>query len=322
VRCNLCGADDAKLLYRAPVKPQREGVYNRDLWDVVQCRRCGLIYVNPRIDDEARAFFYSFKTPGDKLAVQARFFDNPELQRPLWLRYLRILQRERAQGKLLDIGCGPGRFLVEARRQGYEVTGQEVAGLFIDYCRKQQGIPIHGDLLENLDLQPGSFDVVTAFDVIEHHPDPRKLLGQMRSLLRDGGLAMISTHDIGNFFARRYGVRWRYLHPIPHITYFTRDTLARMLVESDFRVIRKGGIHTMDATKWAEAQNLITAILKTLLLRSIILFVYRPLTSRLPALTRWRLKLGSVALDHQKLLAQTGDQIIMDDDMVILAEAV
>ncbi len=59
-----------------------------------------------------------------------------------------------------------GVFLVEARRLGYNVMGQDIAPF-----------------------------------MIEHHPDPKRLLRKMHDLLKPGGLAAVSTHDVGNWFA-------------------------------------------------------------------------------------------------------------------------
>lgn len=322
VHCNLCGADDPELLYEAPVRPHRVGVYNRDVWDVVRCRRCGLIYVNPRIDAEARAALYSFRMPGDEPLIRTWFLDNADLQRPLWQRFLRVLRSSCPSGRLLDVGCGAGTFLVEARELSYEVFGQEVADYFVEHCRTEHGLTIHADFLENLDLPDDSFDVVTAFDVIEHLPDPRAFVRQVRRLLKPGGVVMISTHDIGNLFARFYGVRWRYLHPIGHITYFTRETLGRLLNENGFRVLRVGGIHTIDDSRWAESLNKVKQFARVIVLRSIVIGLYKPLARHMPFLTRWRVRLGDGVLSHEKLLRRAGTQIVMDDDLVILAAAV
>ncbi|MCA9872397.1 MAG: class I SAM-dependent methyltransferase [Anaerolineales bacterium] len=322
VNCNLCGSNNAELHFQAPVLPYRVGIYNRDVWDVVRCRNCGLIYVNPRIDDEAREAFYSFQTPGDDQFVQEWFLESADLHRPNWQRFIRTMQKHQPDGKLLDIGCGAGTFLVEARKMGYEVFGQEVAPYFIKYCREEQNLTIYGDFMENLQLAPESFDCVTNFDVIEHHPDPKLLVSQMYDLLRPGGLAVISTHDIGNFFARHYGVKWRYIRPIGHITYFTRDTLARLMTDCGFRVVQAGGSHTIDETRFKVFRNYIRQFMRVIVLRALILWVYKPLAERLPALRRWQFKIGGATLNHEKLLVRASNQIIMDDDMVILARKV
>lgn len=321
IKCNLCGEDQPTVLFQAPVRKYRADIYNRNFWDIVRCQNCGLIYTNPRIDAEARAAFYSFETPGDKDFVQDWFIENADLQRTVWRRYVRVMQKYCSSGRLLDIGCGTGSFLVEARGMGYDVYGQEVSPYLAEYCRETQGLTIYEDFLENLDLEPGSFDCVTTFDVIEHHPYPMALVSRMKELLRPNGVAVISTHDIGNPFARAYGVKWRYINPIGHITYFTRQTLTRMLVENDFRVVQVGGIHTIEDSKLKETRNFVLQFFKVVVLRSLILGLYKPLSQRIPAMTRWQIRRGNAVLDHKKLLIRAGSQVTMNDDIVIIARS-
>lgn len=320
VHCELCGSDDTEEFYRqVPVLAYRKGVYNRDHWNIVRCQQCALIYTNPRIDDAAREFLYSFQNEGDQEFVQHWFIESADLQRPVWQRFLRVLLRYRRSGKLLDIGCGAGTFLVEARKLGYDVYGQEVSPFFIDYCRKVQGLTIFPDLLDNLELEAGTFDCVTAFDVIEHHSHPMLLLKQLHELLAPDGILMIMTHDIGNFFARFHGVNWRYITPIGHITYFTRETLSQMLNESGFEVIQSGGLHTIDDNKAVEIVNYGVQFFKVVVLRSLILGFYRPMAKRIPALRRWHIRWAGVTLNHEKLLVRAGNQIVMNDDVVVVA---
>jgi 2-polyprenyl-3-methyl-5-hydroxy-6-metoxy-1,4-benzoquinol methylase len=280
------------------------------------------MYVNPRIDAEARAVFYSFSTEVEQTLVEAWFIDNADLQRPLWQRFLRVLRQYCPTSKLLDIGCGGGSFLVEARRSGYEVVGLDVSDFFVNHCRQKQRLAVHHGSLEDLELPAESFDVLTSFDVVEHHPDPKNLLRHTRRLLRLGGYIIISTHEIGNVFARLYKTKWRYLNPTGHITFFTRETLSKMLTETGFCVVKVGGIHTIDISQGAEWKNYLTHFGRLIMLRSLVLWIYQPLTARFPALTHWQLKIRGGVLNHEKLLRRAGKQIAMNDDVVIVAQAI
>lgn len=319
VRCNLCQADDYEVQFTIPVRDDQKGTFAQDEWDIVRCNHCGLIYVNPRPDTQAFAAYHEFENPQDFQTIQDWFIDNADLQRPTWRRYLQALQRFGKPGRLLDVGCGAGTFLVEAQRAGYEVTGQEVAPYFVDYCRRELGLTVFEGEIETLPLAPGSLDYATAFDVIEHHPKPDHMLREMHRLLRPGGLIAISTHDIGNPFARRYGAKWRFINPIGHLTYFTRQTLAAMLAKSGFQVLYKGGIHTIDGSAFAELRNWLVQFLRVIVLRSLVIGLYMPLARRYPALTNWRLKVGQGQWDHHRLTVRAGQQIVMNDDMVFIA---
>jgi 2-polyprenyl-3-methyl-5-hydroxy-6-metoxy-1,4-benzoquinol methylase len=321
VCCNLCGADDTAVRYRIPVRDDQQGNYGQDIWNIVQCQRCGLIYTNPRPDAAALAVYYTFTNEWDYKFIQDWFIENADLQRPTWQRYLRVMRRYVPAGKLLDVGCGAGTFLLQAQEEGFEVYGQEVSPFFAQYGRTEHHLPIYEGELQTLNLAANSLDIATAFDVIEHHPNPRQLLQQMHHLLKPGGLVVISTHDIGNFYARLYGDRWRYLNPVGHLVYFTRQTLQTMLHETGFQVLQTGGIHTIDAGRTAVTRNKITQFCRVILLRALIIGLYKPVASRIPRLSHWQIHYGRATLTHKKLLLRTSNQIVMDDDMVILAQA-
>jgi 2-polyprenyl-3-methyl-5-hydroxy-6-metoxy-1,4-benzoquinol methylase len=319
ISCNLCGADDTKVRFQARVRDDQKGLYAQDIWNIVECNQCHLIFANPRPDARALAAYYTFANEWDCQFVQDWFLENADLQRPTWQRFLRVMQRFVPSGKLLDVGCGAGTFLLEAQKVGYEVYGQEISPYFVSYGRNQQNLHIFEGELKTLRLASQSFDVITAFDVIEHHPDPKALLAEAYRLLKPNGIIVLSTHDIGNIYARLYGSRWRYLNPIGHLTYFTRQTLKTMLKEIGFHPLQVGGIHTIDNHKIAEARHKIIQFVRVTLLRALIIGVYRPVTRYFPRLTRWQFTFNNATLNHKKLLIRTGNQIIMDDDMVIIA---
>jgi len=318
VACPLCGADRPDVLFQAPVWAYNIGRYAYDSWPVGRCPTCGLTYLPDRMDAEARDALYAFVHAGDQEFVQGWFLDSADLNRPTWQRLLRVLAQHRPAGRLLDFGCGPGDFLDAARQRGYDVEGFEVSGVFLERCRAR-GLAVTDDLPGLLARAGGAFDCITSFDVIEHHPDPLQMLRDLRALIKDDGVLMISTHDIGNPFARLYGPRWRHLNPIGHLTFFTRETLTLMLERAGFAVVRRGGHHTIDGAPAAEARNWLSGLMRVVLLRGLLLLTYKPLAERIPALQRWQIRLGRRVLNHQKLALRLGDQVVINDDMVLLA---
>jgi 2-polyprenyl-3-methyl-5-hydroxy-6-metoxy-1,4-benzoquinol methylase len=319
IRCNLCGADNTRLLFKLPVRPQHVGVFNRDIWDIVRCQECGLIYENPRADTVARDYYYTFDNAGDFAFVQDWFLDNADFNRSTCKQILRAIHHHHPAGKLLDVGCGTGNFLTEAQKAGFDVSGQDVSPYFVEYCRTHYDFQVYSGELETLNLPESSFDCITSFDVIEHVRYPKQLLKEMRRLVKPGGLVVVGTHDIGNLFARLYGVNWRHMGAMGHITYFTRQTLARMMQECELTIVQTSGGHTVDGNKLAEIGNYVTKFFRVIVFRSLILYIYKPITSRIPALTHWSLHLGEATLNHQKLLMRAGKQVVMNDNMVLLA---
>jgi len=324
--CNLCGADDTEVVFEIPLIDHYQGRYETQNWFIVRCKQCNLIYVNPRLTQEKLKEFYEFNNQTDIKFVEDWFIESADLQRPTWHRYLNILQKHLPISeqplKLLDVGCGAGSFLAEAQPLGYDVEGQEISPYFIDYCRNQHGLKVHDGFLDDLSLPPESYDCITSFDVIEHHGAPSTFLRQIHGLLKPGGIILMSTPDIGNWFARQYGAEWQQIHAIGHIYYFDRDTITALLEKSGFRLRQLGGMHTIDHSTLAMAKNRVTQFARVVLLRAALIGLYKPLTARIPALTKWEIKLGEATLNHKKLLVRVGDQILMDDTMIFVAQKV
>jgi SAM-dependent methyltransferase len=75
--------------------------------------------------------------------------------------------------------------------------------------------------------------VVTLVDVIEHVPDPRRLVREAHGLLRPGGLLLVVTPDVSSIAARAFGRRWWH-YRIAHVGYFSPGTLDLLLSASGF----------------------------------------------------------------------------------------
>ena len=99
-------------------------------------------------------------------------------------------------------------------------------------------VPVAEGTLETATVEPGSFDVVTFWEVIEHVSDPRDFLSRIARLLKRGGWALLSTPDAGSLVARMLGRRWLGWQKVPeHLFYFDRPTLRRLLDETGFDVV-------------------------------------------------------------------------------------
>ncbi len=253
-------------------------------------------------DEHALNDLYTFDDPVDRDFIREWFVEKAEFRHNTWRRYLKILDQFGVGGRLLDLGCGAGDFLVVAREAGHEVVGQDISPYFVDYCRTELGLEVFEETIDKLPLEAGTFDLVTAFDVIEHHPDPAAMLQNISRLLKPNGFVLVTTHDIGNILAKSYGVNWRQIAAIGHLTYFTKSTLASMFERNGFKVIRVGSLHTIDTSPARELRNWVSQFIKTFLVRGVILGFYKPLAARFPGITHWEFKWGGSTIDHKKLL--------------------
>jgi SAM-dependent methyltransferase len=147
-------------------------------------------------------------------------------------RLLDLLGAHVPRGRLLDIGCGYGLLLDEARRRGYEVEGVELSVDGVQHAREQLGLTVWAMALEDpaLDGVLGSerYDAVLAVDVLEHFDDPVVALDRMCDLLAPGGALLIVTPDPSSFVARMAGSHWWCYEPA-HVCLIPRKTLYELI---------------------------------------------------------------------------------------------
>lgn len=145
--------------------------------------------------------------------------------------------RRRAQGnRLLDVGCATGFFMEAAADEGLDVCGVEFSTVAISLARPDiRERIICGDVNALLSRQPERFDVVTAFDIIEHVQNPAKFLEEIREILRPGGVLAISSPDTGHFLRYMMRSRWPMLQPMQHTVLFSRQSIAALLERCRFR---------------------------------------------------------------------------------------
>ena len=239
VPCNLCGSTDLETVYDAREDLER----NHDLahtfrassdellsQPLVRCRRCSLLFVNPRI--ARRAMLDGYAAGADPVYVSQMDARVRTFARTI----ARIDDLYPGKGRLLDVGTAAGAFLKAASDAGWEVTGIEPNAWLADWGRKRYGVTIHVGSLDDVALPEAAFDVVTLWDVIEHTPDPLHVLVRVRRLLKPGGLLIVNYPDIGSWIARAMGRKWPFLSSV-HLYYFTRATMRAALDRAGFDTV-------------------------------------------------------------------------------------
>jgi SAM-dependent methyltransferase len=139
--------------------------------------------------------------------------------------------------RVLDVGSGFGHFL-KAASAHFAVSGLELGPLAVERARSHFGVPCEvGSVYAMPETLAGSCDAVTAWDFIEHVPDPMTALSAMRRALRPGGHLFLSTPDARSMAARALGRKWHYVDPVQHLVLFGRETLGRALEQAGFEPV-------------------------------------------------------------------------------------
>jgi SAM-dependent methyltransferase len=193
-----------------------------------RCERCGTVSA-PDYADPQQVYVdgYMFGEAGPfGLDVRA-----PDFQRYLIrVAHRRVRMLERASGlrfgSLLDVGSGTGEVLLAARQRGWRAQGVEPEPTAAAMAQ-ERGLAVAVSTLEDSGLARRSYDVVSAFHVLEHIADSRAFLGAMARWARPGGFVAIEVPNFASVQRRRLGEAWTGLRPREHLVHFTPRTLRQ-----------------------------------------------------------------------------------------------
>jgi 2-polyprenyl-3-methyl-5-hydroxy-6-metoxy-1,4-benzoquinol methylase len=240
VKCNLCGRDNAKYLFR-----KRSFFQDKSYFDVVKCRNCGLIFVNPRPTEKALSNLYSkayfVEADGLQGGYQDYLKDRDIILNEVNLNFrdISFKQIEESLGgrKCLEVGCAARFFLEFMHERGWEVCGMDISEYVSQMARQRTGLNIITGTIFDANLPSTDFDLVTMWYLIEHVHDPKGVLLEVNRVLRDQGALILTCPRVGGMNAMQlFGKNWRLYRVPEHLYYFSRTTIRRILNETGFEV--------------------------------------------------------------------------------------
>jgi len=220
----------------------------RERYDYFECVSCGATFQYPMPSDEQIAAFYPETYcvfSEDKQQRRIGSFRRAVLRSrkgyqhlnasfpfrvlaALWGRFVSLGTPDfQDGGKMLDVGCGNGRYLLTMRTLGWDVQGVEFSESGVRVCR-QANLPVHHGDLESAAFPGDSFDLITVRHVIEHIPDPQPFMRELVRVLKPGGRLVIETPNSQALGRAWLGGNW-YANDVPrHLILFSPDNLSQL----------------------------------------------------------------------------------------------
>jgi SAM-dependent methyltransferase len=230
--CPECGRAGARRIHDQP----QARYFPRVIW---HCTGCGFAFVHPPPAPERLRELYALPGYFDRPAgvSASELLANPRVRGRARSR-LRWLRQHAALGRLLDVGCHRGEFVYFANQEGWSASGADLSEVAIEAARELTGACIFGGDLAAIAAAHHRFDVVTAWEVIEHVRSPPDFLSGCRALLGAGDSLALSTPNQRNYHGVLHGDGWKgYVDGPEHLHFFNANTLATAVRRAGFDIV-------------------------------------------------------------------------------------
>lgn len=238
------------------------------LWNIRYCKKCDLYWIDPVVKEhdlwKIYRGYYTHKVP--QLDIETRSIrsiikngilatslgykelvrNNIELAFGKLASYIGPIKeiavssyrwlKSSQKGKLLDIGCGNGKFLYQMKRLGWEVYGVENDSGAFETAQRILGSNVFCGNLQDAGFPDNHFDVITVSHVIEHVLEPLALLEECRRILKPKGILVIITPNSQSLCKRIFGENWRSWEVPRHVFIFSPQSLKTLVEKSGLRI--------------------------------------------------------------------------------------
>jgi SAM-dependent methyltransferase len=205
-----------------------------------KCQSCNAYFIAPRPTEAQISQAYDSSYYGEK----EEKFSSPLVEKTLDYfrsgRAQRVSRYVKDGARILDVGCGNGRFLKYLLKFGsYELYGTEMEGNSAKRASRVIEIKLKTGTLEPNDFPDNYFDVVTLFHVFEHLAEPKETLKTICRIVKPGGVVVFSFPNIASYQAKVYKGKWLHLDPPRHLFFFNPMDFIDLMQKFGFKVIKK-----------------------------------------------------------------------------------
>ena len=201
----------------------------------IRCPMCRCLFVDPYPRQELNLAFQGAD-------VVARLEREDEGRRGYYVRRLKRLEHRMGSAfrgaRMLEIGCGTGILLQEARQRGWRADAIELSPEMAAVARRNnpEAKIVTGDILSQEPVG-GAYDAVISLDVLEHVLSPMTMVENCRELLKPGGLLLLQTPNTCSLRSRIRGPSWDMLDSRQHLNLFSPDALQVLLTTVGFDIL-------------------------------------------------------------------------------------
>ncbi len=225
----------------------RDLMFNHyDRYDYHRCISCNFIFQHPLPTIEQIGSFYPNeyevyeeqsrlkKVSGLRKSILKRYYGYSHLRTNTFNDFICFIPKLfnndfeihfSSNGRILDVGCGNGRYLDGMKKLGWQVKGVEFNESAVRVCNLS-GLDVHHGDLFSANFDTDSFDIINVSHVIEHVPNPKEFFAELSRILKKNGTLIIKTPNSEALGRGLFNTNW-YANDVPrHIYLFSEQNFS------------------------------------------------------------------------------------------------
>jgi SAM-dependent methyltransferase len=228
--CPICNGTQFKSIMVC-----KDHTVSHETFSLMECNKCLFTFTNPRpAIDQLENYYLSDnyishtnKATGliDKIYLQARKYT--------LRKKLKLLNNISNEKRVLDYGCGTGAFLNYCKNNGWAIGGIEPA----TKARTQAIQLTQADIVPSISEIKGTYGVITLWHVLEHIPDFKEKLTQIKQLLSTEGKLVIAVPNLKSYDAHHYKEYWAAYDVPRHLWHFSQTDMQSVLEQQQLKLL-------------------------------------------------------------------------------------
>lgn len=256
--CPVCFNKKDKIVYFNLDQVYKTRIFNvNKKLSINRCLSCGIVFTNPHLSYSDLKDYYTEDYGAFHITERSAFFNkfkdlikNQTLNQYFnygsrkWWRFLLYLFKfplahyplKLENGRILDVGCGAGNYLMEVKKLGWEPYGLDPSPIAVKVAKGRGLNNISIGTLPGFKFGSDFFDAVVMFHVFEHIPNPNEVLEEIKRILKPGGTLIIGLPNFNSFGSKIFRKYWAGLSFPLHYFHYNGDTLSLLLERHKFSI--------------------------------------------------------------------------------------
>jgi 2-polyprenyl-3-methyl-5-hydroxy-6-metoxy-1,4-benzoquinol methylase len=210
---------------------------SRETFKIVSCSSCQFKFTNPIPDLEKLGLYYKSEeyvshSNSNKGLINSIY---QVVRKYTLLKKLKLISKFYRTGNLLDIGCGTGEFLDICKQAKWNVKGIEPDEGARKMATENFSLDV-GPEEELKDLTDQSYDAITMWHVLEHVPNLKERMVELKRLLKPNGIIIIAVPNCNSLDAKIYGKYWAAYDVPRHLYHFTPKDMDELVKQFELKV--------------------------------------------------------------------------------------